>query len=308
MKSIVLIFPYFGKLPAQYGMWRASALRNPSVDFMFFTDAQVEPAPNIIVHKMQFQDFRKLIQDVIEFPVVLDRPYIMCDFKPVYGEALQAYIGKYDYWGYGDLDLVYGDLRTFLTDEVLSSHLFFLGYGHLTLYHNDAATNAYYREIVPGYQDYHEAFTTPVQTFFDEYDHKGTADKWRECRPADCWAELPFDNVSKPKQAYEMNSLTREWQQIVFEHQGSKLLMVRIRNGQIEKKESLYAHFQHRPFMKDKVSNYDHFLITPGSIIDYPTHFEKLRLRWHCRRRGLMTKYYQWRDRLLWKLHLGHIR
>ena len=37
MKSIVLIFPYFGKLPVQYKMWRESALRNPTVDFMFFT-------------------------------------------------------------------------------------------------------------------------------------------------------------------------------------------------------------------------------------------------------------------------------
>lgn len=68
MKSIVLIFPYFGKLPAQYGMWRASALRNPTVDFMFFTDADVEPAKNIIVHKMQFHDFREYIQESLNSP------------------------------------------------------------------------------------------------------------------------------------------------------------------------------------------------------------------------------------------------
>ena len=96
MKSIIIIFPYFGKLPVQYKMWRASALANPSVDFMFFTDAEVEPAPNIIVHKMQFDDFRQIIQHVLDFPIVLDRPYILCDFKPVYGEALQKYIYKYE--------------------------------------------------------------------------------------------------------------------------------------------------------------------------------------------------------------------
>ena len=74
-----MIFPYFGKLPAQYNMWRESALRNPSVDFMFFTDADVEPAPNIIVHKMKFEEFRQYIQAVFDFPIVLDRPYILCD-------------------------------------------------------------------------------------------------------------------------------------------------------------------------------------------------------------------------------------
>ena len=46
MKSIVLIFPYFGTLPVQYKMWRASAIQNPSINSMFFTDADVEPAEN----------------------------------------------------------------------------------------------------------------------------------------------------------------------------------------------------------------------------------------------------------------------
>ena len=43
MKSIVVIFPYFGKLPPQYDIWRASAIRNPSIDFMFFTDTEIAP-------------------------------------------------------------------------------------------------------------------------------------------------------------------------------------------------------------------------------------------------------------------------
>ncbi len=33
MKSIAIIFPYFGTLPVQYKMWRASALENRTVDF-----------------------------------------------------------------------------------------------------------------------------------------------------------------------------------------------------------------------------------------------------------------------------------
>lgn len=308
MKSIVLIFPYFGKLPTQYKMWRESALRNPSVDFMFFTDADVEPAKNIIVYKMKFEEFRQYIQVVFDFPIMLDRPYILCDFKPVYGEALQQYISKYDYWGYGDLDVVYGDIRTFLTDDVLANHKYFLGYGHLTLYHNDEETNSYYKVIKTGYQDYRESLSTKDQTFFDEYDHKGTADKWRDYRPLDSWTTFPFDNLSKPKQSYHFNSLTRGWEQVLFEHIDNKLYMLRFNNGKLEKKESLYAHFQHRGFMKDKVTDYSHFLVTPNAIIDYPKHFVSLRLRWLCRNRSLMTKYYQWKDRILWKIGKSYYR
>jgi hypothetical protein len=285
-------------------MWRASALKNPTVDFMFFTDADVEPAENIIIYKMQFEDFQKIAQQAFDFPIVLDRPYKLCEYKQAYGYMLHNYIKDYDFWGFGDLDLVYGDLRSFLTEDVLA-HKFLLGWGHLTLLHNDDETNTYFMKQVEGYQNFQDAFTTSKITFFDEYGHKGCSDKWRDCRPDDCWLEWPFDNASKPKQSYHFNSLTRGWQRVIFEHVDNKLFMLRFHHGQLERKESLYAHFQHRSFMKDKATDYSHFLVTPTAIIDYPTHFVSLHLRWLCRNRYLMTKYYQWKDRIIWKLGLS---
>ena len=277
MKSIVIIFPYFGTLPIQYKMWRVSALCNPTVDFMFFTDADVEPAKNIIVHKMQFCDFQEIIQKAFDFPITLDRPYKLCEYKQAYGYILQKYITKYDFWGFGDLDLVYGDFRAFITDEVLG-HKFLLGWGHLTLIRNDKDSTTYFMKQMPGYQNYKDAFTTRL--------------------------EWPFDNISFPKQSYHFNSTTRGWKQVIFEHIDNKLYMLRF-NGQLEKKESLYAHFQHRSFMKDRVTDYNHFLITPNAIIDYPKYFINIRLHWFCRKRTLMTKYYQWKDLIIWKLGLS---
>lgn len=301
MKSIVIIFPYFGTLPVQYKMWRASALQNPSVDFMFFTDANVQAEKNIIVHKMHFCDFQKIAQNAFDFPITLDRPYKLCEYKQTYGLILQDYIKGYDFWGFGDLDLVYGDIRAFITDDVLE-HKFLLGWGHLTLLRNDEDANTYFMKEVEGYQNYRDAFTTRKITFFDEYGYKGCSDKWRDCRPDDCWLEWPFDNVSKPKQSYHFNSHTRGWQQVIFEHIGNKLYMLRFNNGKLEKKESLYAHFQHRDFMKDRVKDYNHFLVTPRAIIDYPKHFVDFQLRYLCRKRTIMTKYYQWKDLIIWKL------
>ena len=136
MKKIAIIFPYF-----------ASALYNPSVDFLFFTDSDVEPAQNIIVHKMKFSDFQIIAQKAFDFQITLDRPYKLCEYKQAYGFILQDYIKCYDFWGFGDLDLVYGDLRSFFTEEVLS-HKFLLGWGHLTLLHNDEDTNTYFMKQV----------------------------------------------------------------------------------------------------------------------------------------------------------------
>ena len=302
MKSIIVIFPHFGTLPPQYKMWRASASYNTGIDFLFFTDCDVEPAKNIIVHKMTFADFRQMVQDKFDFPIVLDRPYKICDYRPAFAHILSDYIKGYDFWGWGDLDVVYGDIRHFVTDEVLSCHKMISGYGHFTLYRNDEYTNTFFMKDVDGYVSYKEAFTEKRSMYFDEYEYKGFGDKWRGCHPDECWLEWPFDNASKPKQSYHFNSLTRGWKQIIFEHIGNKLYMLRFNHGKLEKKESLYAHFQHRGFMKDRVTDYSHFLVTPRSIIDYPRFFVNIRLRWMCRNRTLITKYYQWKDRIIWKL------
>lgn len=307
MKSIVIIFPYFGTLPPQYGMWRASALRNPTIDFMFFTDAPVKPAENIIVHQMSFMDFSRIVRKTFPFTIVLDRPYKLCDYKQAYGYILQDYIKGYDFWGFGDLDMIYGDIRYFLSDDVLS-HKFILGWGHLTLLHNDEATNKYFMERIEGYQYYEDVFTQHEITFFDEFGHKGCSDKWHDCRPEDCWLEEIFDNVSRPKEAYHLCSLNRGWQQVLFEHVGNKLFMMRRIKGKWERIESLYAHFQHRPFMVDSVSNYGHFLVTPRKIRDYPKHCVSLCLRFLCRKRVLMTRYYWWRDYIIWRSHLSYQR
>lgn len=308
MKKVLLFFPHFGQLPPQYHAWRASALRNPDIDFLFFTDCDVESAKNIIVQKMTLDDFRQAVQSKFDFPITLDRPYKICDFRPAFAYIFTDLVKGYDFWGWGDLDVVYGDIRHFITDEVLASHKMISGWGHLTLYHNDEDTNTYFMKPVDGYQDYKDVFTRPESRYYDEYKYKGFGDKWRDNRPQDCWLEWPFDNASKPKEAYHFNSMTRGWKQVVFEHIDDKLFMIRFINGKTEKMESMYAHFQHRGFMKDRVKDYSHFLVTPRAIIDYPKHFVSLRLRWLCRNRSLMTKYYQWKDRIIWKLGLSKMK
>lgn len=302
MKKVLLFFPHFGQLPPQYHAWRASALHNPNIDFLFFTDCDVEPAKNIIVQKITLDDFRQAVQGKFDFPITLDRPYKICDFRPAFAYIFTDLVKGYDFWGWGDLDVVYGDIRHFMTDEVLSSHKMISGWGHLTLYHNDEETNTYFMKPIKGYQDYKDVFTHSESRYYDEYKHKGFGDKWRDNRPEDCWLDWPFDNVSKPKESYHFNSMTRGWKQVIFEHVDNKLFMIRFNNGKMEKMESMYAHFQHRGFMKDRVTDYAHFLVTPRAIIDFPRHFVSIRLRWLCRNRSLMTKYYQWKDRIIWKL------
>ncbi len=50
-------------------------------------------------------------------------PYKLCDLKPALGCIHRDIIATYDYFGLGDIDVIYGNLRRFITSEMLSKHL-----------------------------------------------------------------------------------------------------------------------------------------------------------------------------------------
>jgi hypothetical protein len=67
------------------------------------------------------------------------------------GVIHRSEMAGYDYWGYGDLDVIYGDIRRFytpdvLTHDVISSHTHVLA-GHFALLRNSPRIVSAYRQI-----------------------------------------------------------------------------------------------------------------------------------------------------------------
>lgn len=48
-------------------------------------------------------------------------PYVLVEFKPALGHVFADYIQGYTHWGYSDLDIVFGDLPTWITTEELDN-------------------------------------------------------------------------------------------------------------------------------------------------------------------------------------------
>ncbi|WP_333486766.1 DUF6625 family protein, partial [Phocaeicola plebeius] len=136
MKSIIIIIPYFGKLPTLFPFWLQSALNNPTIDFLFITDANIQPMQNIKVINKTFSLLKEEIQSKFNFEIKLETPYKLCDFKPAYGYIFNEQIKGYDFWGFGDIDLIYGNIRNFINDTILNQYSVISGWGHLTLYKN----------------------------------------------------------------------------------------------------------------------------------------------------------------------------
>lgn len=105
---IALVMPYYGKLPTYFNFFLRS-LEGMNFDVLFFSDLKVERSPeNFKLFEMTFDAFKRLAAEKIGIPVRLDSPKRLCDFRPMYGKIFEDYLTGYDYWAFGDCDLVYG--------------------------------------------------------------------------------------------------------------------------------------------------------------------------------------------------------
>lgn len=259
----VLILPYFGKMPSYFNLWVSSAAYNSKFDYIIFTDQQIRniEADNIQVVATTFEKLRQMIQQHIDFPIKLNMPYKLCDYKPAYGEVFQQYIQGYEFWGHCDSDIIWGDLSKFISDTIMDEFDKIYYLGHLTLYRNNAKMNQFYKEPFQ-YKDcisYKYAFTTNFAMAFDEvgtkYGHgisevckrKGI----REYRSIDFADTMPssynfkLDNIKNNNIEY-------------FEYRNGKIIG---HNGLIER-EFDYIHLQKR-IMHGDVSDQNQYYISP---------------------------------------------
>lgn len=124
MYSIAYVVPYFGKFPKGFQFWLLSCKCNPSIDWLIFTDDKTpyDYPENVKVTYWTFDQMKKKAQAIYDFPIFLERPYKLCDFKPAYGEIFADELKDYDFWGHCDIDLVWGNIRKFYTDAVLGQY------------------------------------------------------------------------------------------------------------------------------------------------------------------------------------------
>lgn len=152
MYSICVLLPYFlrdkGHWPEYIDWHFASAKANSSVDFYIFTDdhsiLKWAEADNINIINMTFEDCVDLIHKKLG-DVKIDKPYKLCDYRPAYGVIFEDYIKNYDFWGWCDCDLIFGNIREFFPDKTLEKYDKLMVLGQLQLSKNTKEVNAYYK-------------------------------------------------------------------------------------------------------------------------------------------------------------------
>ena len=124
MKSIALVNVFFGKFPWYFNFFLKSCSTNPTVNFLIFTDQERPkncPA-NVEFIPFSLKQFNSLASERLNLKIEIKYAYKLCDFKPAYGIILSDYLKDYEYWGITDIDLIFGRIREFITDEMLTDY------------------------------------------------------------------------------------------------------------------------------------------------------------------------------------------
>jgi hypothetical protein len=154
--SIAIVATYFGHTaPFWLPAFLVSCRANPDVQWVLYTDFDVaSPPPNVAIKPLQVTDFNQRASDALHAPIDISRSVRKaCDLKPAYGVIFEDDLRRFDFWANSDIDIVWGDIRRFVTDEVLqrydvvSSRQHRLS-GHFTLYRNTLPTTRLF-ELIP---------------------------------------------------------------------------------------------------------------------------------------------------------------
>jgi len=169
--KIALLLAYFGEWPIWLPAFLASCKRNTGVDWIIFTDCDI-PDPeidNVRFVSFSMREFNKLASNKLGLPFSHKNPYKLCDFKPCYGVIFSDYLNDYEFWGHCDMDVVWGDIRKFISDPVLEQHDIISARknaicGHFNLYRNKPGIN----NLFKAHPHYTSILLNDQHCYFDE--------------------------------------------------------------------------------------------------------------------------------------------
>lgn len=189
MIRIAQIIPYFGKWPEWMPLYLYSCGRNPMVDFIFYTDCEIPETTysNTKFIKISFDDYCKLVGERLGIDYQISKAYKLTDLKPFIGKVHEKELLGYDWWGFGDIDLIYGDLSMLINDDnlkkydILTTHNYHIA-GHCTFVRN----NEFFRNLCLKIVNWKYRLSDEKHYGFDEAE----------------WSNLLYPNIKWPLTIY----------------------------------------------------------------------------------------------------------
>lgn len=154
MADIAIVTAWYGPLPPWLPLTLRTMECNPSVDFLLIGDFEppgYSVPPNVHLRALSRWELRTRIRRHLDLTLLFLKIRKLCDLKPTFGHLFAKELEPYSWWGWADLDVVYGDIRGRLSGldmdrlDAISTYERHPSSGPLMLLRNAERTNALYR-------------------------------------------------------------------------------------------------------------------------------------------------------------------
>lgn len=256
---------------------------NPTITWIIFTNDKTDYQYPLNV-KVLYIDFKKMqqrIQSKFDFRVSIEKSYKLCDFRPAYGYIFEDYLKDYDYWGYCDCDLIWGNIRKFVNDDILNNYDKIGIYGHCSIFKNTYEINRIFMSPLNGEAIYKNVFRENKNHSFDE-EFNNSINNIFMANGLRVFEKLKIANIYMKSSIFRLVNMNSEHIYEVeprvrgfFLWDKGKLERYYVKENKIKKEEFLYIHMQSRK-MKNEVND-KRFKIIPNSfenIEKYPIEYE----------------------------------
>lgn len=302
-KTINIIIPYFGEFPGYFQLFLNSCSYNEAVNWTLITDNEekYDFPSNVSVIKSSFSEIQKLIQSKFDFEVVIESVHKLCEYKPAYAYIFPEYIEGYDFWGYGDIDLIYGNINHFVTDEVLNYNKVFT-LGHFTLIKNEIKYNEMFMQPVKGEYLYKKAFSSPENFNFDEQfkDRLNINTIFLE-HGCSVWQERYAADIFTKSSDFLLDigdGSTEEKKNGVFIWNKGELHRYVKRDNKIVTEEYMYIHLQKRKMKTEINSSFNVIKIIPNTFSDLEIPVEEIEAKFEqIKKKKMNLQYFRIRYR-----------
>jgi hypothetical protein len=164
VKKIALMCGYFGGRPSDNkgnnyarpdgteinGIWPLelpafliSCKHNPTIDWKIVTNLEIpkDHPSNVHFIKIELGELFERFETKVGKALPFTNLKKMGDVKATYGIIFDDIFNGYDYWGLCDMDIIWGDIRSYITDDVLDEYDIISSRegwmsGHFSLYKN----------------------------------------------------------------------------------------------------------------------------------------------------------------------------
>ena len=310
--KIAVVANYFGAPPPYFQLWLDSCAFNPQIDWLFYTDisaAEFNIPDNVTFKTGTLNSLKAKIQAKIPYPIRYEKAWDFCALKPILGYVFEPELKGYDFWGWCDCDMVYGDLTPCVM--ACDNHDKVMPKGHLSFIRNSTHINKFLAEHTLT----HKAISID-ECGLPCYDEVGVPEVILPELGARQHNGIPFVNTACRPGHFVLDDVAALQSKLGLEGNGSLPFIATWHNGkmvchfalptrEVRRIEIAYFHFFRREMcpVAERLTSGHHYLIVPNEIREYDghelsygeiRHLDRFRIHWQY-----------WRNRVNKKL--GHL-